>query len=195
MQIFLNQHSIHLYDLTEQILDPVDSVHQGNESPLPYLDDFDGLTEELMSQAGEAATWLHQQGYRGPASVDFLATRNEKGQTTVYICEINARVTGATYPSVLARHFHPNGAWRMRNLELKQSMSGKELLEGLQHHGELFDARSRNGILPVNFNLDPNGRVRKGQFLAIGEDSEQCLHLLDTARADLPVKWDYTHDR
>lgn len=195
VQIFLSRETAHLYDLTEQILDPAATIHQGNESPPPYLERFPQLADELLSQAGEVADWLHRQGYQGAASVDFLVTIDSRDATTVHVCEINARVTGATYPSVLARHFRPRGAWRMRNLELAEPMTGDRLLEGLRKHGELFDPGDSRGIIPVNFNLDSSGLVRKGQFLAVAGETPECRHLLDTARGDLPVIWDYTHDR
>lgn len=194
VQLFLNDDSAYLYDVTEQILDPEESVHEGNESPPESLDEYPELLDELHRQAGEAAGWLHHQGYRGAASVDFLVTCGGGG-FTAYVCEINARVTGATYPSVLARHFRPDGAWRMRNLELARSLPGEMLLEKLREHAELYDGGGRDGVLPVNFNLDPDGLVRKGQFLAIGDDVATCRRLLDTARHDLPVAWDYTRDR
>lgn len=195
VQLFVDEGTIYLYDLTEQILDAEHSIHQGNEAPPPYVLRRPGIADELFRQAGEAATWLHGQGYRGAASVDFLVACPAGRAPVVYVCEINARVTGATYPSVLARHFRPRGAWRMRNLELARPMDGARLLERLRRKGELFDPARPRGILPVNFNLDPEGRVRKGQFLAMAGDLLECRHLLDTARADLPVKWDYTHDR
>lgn len=195
VQMFLHERAAYLYDLTEQILDSEASVHQGNEAPPPYLDAHPGLEDELLRQAAEAARWLHRQGYRGAASTDFLVTIDRDGSRTAYVCEINARVTGATYPSVLARHFHPHGAWRMRNLELAVPLAGEILLDKLRDHGELFDRDRGSGILPVNFNLDPDGRVRKGQFLAIGATVDECRTLLDATRHELPVSWDYTHDR
>jgi hypothetical protein len=193
VQVFLHHDRIHLFDLTEQILE--DSIHQGNESPPPYLGEIPGLENCLVDQASEAATWLHRQGYRGAASVDFLVTRQAGGAFDLYVCEINARVTGATYPSVLARHFLPNGSWRMRNFELGTSLPGEVLLDRLRTHGELYDPVRRRGILPINFNLDPDGLVRKGQFLAIAAGLPECRQLLDTGRHDLPVAWSHTHDR
>jgi len=193
VQIFLHDDTACLYDLTEQILE--DSIHQGNESPPAYLDEMDGLQSELFRQAGESATWLYQQGYRGAGSVDFLVTRHADGSFNTYVCEINARVTGATYPSVLARHFLPEGAWRMRNFELSVPLSGDSLLDMLRAHGELFDPGLRTGILPINFNLDRDGLVLKGQFLAIAPELPECRRLLDIGRHDLPIAWNYTHDR
>lgn len=193
VQIFVHDETIHLYDLTEQILE--DSIHQGNESPPPYLDELSDLATELHRLAGIAATWLHRQGYRGAASADFLVTRHRDGTVTTYVCEINARVTGATYPAVLARHFHPSGAWSMRNFELTSPLHGRDLLDRLRTHDELFDADRRSGILPINFNLDPAGLVLKGQFLAVADKLPECRHLLDIGRRDLPVAWNYTLDR
>lgn len=195
VQMCIGEESVHLYDLTEQILDPAASIHQGNEAHPSYLDEIPDLKSELLRQAGEAGRWLHGQGFRGVASTDFLVALDEAGASTVYVCEINARVTGATYPSVLARHFQPHGSWRMRNLELSVAMEGQDLLDCLNNQGELFDPETRRGILPVNFNLEPDGRVSKGQFLAVSGNLEDCRHLLDTAREDLPVTWNYTHDR
>jgi hypothetical protein len=193
VQIFLTEDEAFLYDLTEQILE--NSIHQGNESPPPYLDEMPGLREELLRQAGEAAVWLHQQGYRGAGSADFLVTRHLNGSLETFVCEINARVTGATYPSILGRHFHPQGCWRMRNFQLIVPLSGEVLLERFRTHGELFDLERRSGILPVNFNLDPDGLVCKGQFLAIADELPQCRQFLDTGRHDLPVAWNYALDR
>lgn len=194
VQLFLHDDAAYLYDLTEQILD-ADSTHQGNASPPPYLPEMPGLQQEIYRQAGQAATWLHHQGYRGAASADFLITRHGGGSFTAYICEINARVTGATYPAVLARHFHPQGAWLMHNLELATPIPGQILLEKLRTHGELFDPERRTGILPINFNLGPDGLVRKGQFLAIADELPACRQLLNTGRRDLPIAWTYTRDR
>jgi len=193
VQIFLHDETAYLYDLTEQILE--DSIHEGNESPPSYLDEIPGLESEIFRQTGVAATWLHRQGYRGAASADFLLALHGDGSFTAYVCEINARVTGATYPSVLARHFHPHGAWRMRNLEFTTPLPGSFLLDILRTRSKLFDPDQRNGILPINFNLDPDGSVRKGQFLAIADNLPTCRRLLDTTHQDLPVEWNYTRDR
>ncbi len=193
VQLFLNDKAAYLYDITEQILE--NSIHEGNESPPGYLAEAPALREEMLRQAGEAGVWLHAQGYRGPASADFLVTRHSDGSFTVYVCELNARFTGATYPSVLARHLHPHGAWLMRNLELATPLAGDVLLEKLRTHLELFDPGRTTGILPINFNLDPDGMVRKGQFLAIADDPRDCRQFLDTGRKDLSVIWSYTRDR
>ena len=83
----------------------------------------------------------------------------------------------------------------MRNLELAEPMEGAELLDRLHRQDDLFERKKLRGILPVNFNLDEDGLVRKGQFLAIAEGLAECRHLLDAARKDLPVSWDYAHDR
>jgi len=194
VQMFLDHERVCLYDLTEQILSG-DSIHQGNESPPPYLQAFPDLTEELFSQAEVAGRWLHQQGYRGTASVDFLvAALEEPGACRVYACEINARVTGATYPSVLARHYLPSGGWLMRNLKFVEPLQGAAILELLSAHGHLFHPQRENGILPINFNLNPEGLVEKGQFLCLGRTSAECHAMLRRAEEDLPVDWEYARD-
>ena len=91
------------------------------------------LAAELFRQGGIAGQWLHAQGYRGTASADFLvATMEDPGAFQAYVCEVNARLTGATYPSMLARHFLPRGAWLMRNLMLKEATSGRAVLRYLE---------------------------------------------------------------
>ncbi len=194
VQMFLDHDSVYLFDLTEQILSH-ESVHQGNESPPTYLAAFPGLLEELFRQAGVAGLWLHEQGYRGTASVDFLvAALDAPGVCRVYACEINARVTGATYPSVLARHYLPRGGWLMRNLKLVEPVSGSNILGVLEDHGHLFHPHRENGILPINFNLNPAGLVEKGQFLCLGETSSECHDMLRRAEEDLPIDWEYVRD-
>ncbi|HAV63748.1 MAG TPA: hypothetical protein DCY13_15445 [Verrucomicrobiales bacterium] len=194
VQLFLDHEHVFFYDVTEQLLRD-DSVHQGNESPPPYLDGQSGLREELLRQAGIAGRWLHEQGYRGTASVDFLvAHRQEGGAPTVYVCEINARVTGATYPSVLARHFRPGGAWLMRNLRFASPLAGPALLARLRGADLLFRPDQSGGILPINFNTGADGMVVKGQFLCLASSPPDCPAMLQAAGETLGVSWQQERD-
>lgn len=188
-QLFLGDHSLHIYDITEQILTD-DSTHQGNESPPNYLSDHPDYAPELVRQAEVAGRWLHDQGYRGTASVDFLLTETDEG-FTVYVCEINARVTGATYPSFLAKHFLPDGAWLLRNLRFKTPVTDAQLLQLLKKSNDLFiPGESEHGVFPVNFNFDKAGLVSKGQFLCLAPSNKQSRHLLRMAKIDLPCQPD-----
>lgn len=185
-QLFLSNDEVVIYDLTEQILSH-ESVHEGNESPPPYLADHPEWRDELLRQAGEAGKWLHGCGYRGTASADFLLTEHDNGGFTVYVCELNARVTGATYPSVLARHFMPEGAWLLRNLRFTEPVAGVELMELLRSAHDLFvPGESESGVMPVNFNTGEDGLVHKGQFLCLAPSSGGSKMLLEIARLDMP---------
>ncbi len=190
VQLFLDEETVHLYDITEQILSQA-SIHEGNESPPPYLPERGDLRTELLRQAGEAGRWLHGQGYRGAASADFLVTEHGEEPATVYVCEINARVTGATYPSVLARHFLPEGSWLLRNLRFTDPVSGDEILTRLRDSGDLFvPGGSGTGVFPVNFNFGEDGLVHKGQFLCLAHSTAGHHMLLELAELDLPCEPD-----
>ncbi len=140
-----------------------------------------------------SARWLHGQGYRGTASTDFLVIR--RGQKTeAILCEINARITGAAYPAVLARRFNPQGAWYMRNIGFRNVMGGADLLLLLDHAGVLYRPGAPKGILPFNFNLNAEGKVMKGQFLCLGQTYEDCGGLFLQAWSQLPVEWGYVRD-
>jgi hypothetical protein len=192
VQLFLSDEYISLYDLTEQILSP-DSIHEGNISPPPWIKIDSGTTEELYRQAEIAGRWLHAQGYRGTASVDFhIVFRG--GRAEVRVCEINARVTGATYPSILARHFTPGGAWLMRNLRFEPKTVSSDLLERLDRANILYHPGMSTGILPINFNTDLEGQVGKGQFLCLGADPDTLWGLLNEARDLLAVRGRYDRD-
>ncbi|MEX2213692.1 MAG: hypothetical protein WD768_06170 [Phycisphaeraceae bacterium] len=194
VQLFLDEESVYQYDMTEQILSD-DSVHEGNVSPPPYLGSYPGLREEMLRQAGEAGRWLHSQGYRGTASADLLLIEREgKGMPEVYICEINARVTGATYPSVLARHFTPQGAWLLRNVRLKEPMAGDQLLARFREPHHLYLPGKNVGVLPINFNFGPEGLIHKGQFLCLAREPQYCHELLELAKMDLRMEWQYERD-
>lgn len=192
IQLFLNDSTISLYDITEQILN-TDSIHEGNLSPPPYFNKGDLLYEELFRQAAEAGSWLHEQGYRGTASVDFLVVEH-CGSVEVRVCEINARITGATYPSVIARHFHPHDPWIMRNIRFARPLKDTSLLKMLDQAGFLFHPDMHEGVLPINFNLNEDGSVQKGQFLFLGKKLNNCLTMLKQIESILPLSWHYDRD-
>lgn len=192
VQMFLNEESVYLYDWTEQVLSH-ESVHEGNLSPPPYIAEHPELEEDLFRQAAIAGKWLHAQGYRGTGSTDFLVIGRE-GKARAIICEINARVTGATYPAVLARHFMPGGCWSMRNIQFRGSLDGTRLLALMDRAAVLYRPGKDKGIIPFNFNTDAEGKVIKGQFLSLGENHEECAELLVRAWAELPVEWGYDRD-
>ena len=168
VQIFVGSGRVTLYDLTDQILSP-DSVHEGNLAP-PVSLQSEEVRNECLRLGALAACWLHEQGYRGTASADFHVAFRETGAVEVRVCELNARVTGATYPSVLARHFHPGGGWIMRNLSLPEPRPAGQLMDDLARPGFLYRPGSDFGVLPINFNYGPSGEVTKGQFLFVGDD-------------------------
>ncbi|TWT59190.1 hypothetical protein [Allorhodopirellula solitaria] len=193
-QLFLDEDQVHAFDTTEQILSG-HHVHEGNESPPPYLKEQPELRAETMRQAALVGGWLHETGYRGTASIDWLVVQREShAESDVYVCEINARVTGATYPSLLAKHFHPSGAWLLRNLRLSRPVTAKTLLNIFASRNHLFQQGRRAGVLPLNFNFGKDGLVHKGQFICVGEDTAQCHHFLTLAEQDLPGGWKADRD-
>jgi len=192
IQLFLNDSTVSLFDITEQILN-TDSVHEGNYSPPPYFIKKDPLYEELFHQASTAGSWLHEQGYRGTASVDFLVIERSDS-VEVRVCEINARITGATYPSVIARHFLPHDAWLMRNVRFAMPLKDTSLLKMLDQAGYLFRPGMQEGVLPINFNLNEDGSVQKGQFLCLAKNGEDCLLILKQIESLLPLSWHYDRD-
>ncbi len=192
IQMFLNDNTVSLYDITEQILN-ADSVHEGNLSPPSYFCREDPVYEELFRQASTAGSWLHDQGYRGTASVDFLIIEH-RGNIEVRVCEINARITGATYPSVIARHFLPHDAWLMRNVRFARPLRDTSLLKMLERAGYLYRPDMQEGVLPINFNLNEDGSVQKGQFLCLGKVIDDCLNMLEQIESILPLKWYYDRD-
>ena len=191
VQMFLDDKTVSLYDITEQILS-AESVHEGNLSPPSYFSKGDLIYEELLRQAATAGSWLHDQRYRGTASVDFLVI-DRRGTVEVRVCEINARVTGATYPSVIARHFLPHDAWLMRNIRFVKPLKDTSLLTMLDKAGYLYHPNLQEGVLPVNFNLDEGG-VQKGQFLCLGKKLVDCLNMFKRIESILPLSWYYDRD-
>ncbi|MFC1478549.1 hypothetical protein ACFL57_03735 [Candidatus Margulisiibacteriota bacterium] len=192
VQMFLSDDELYLFDITEQFLKD-DSVHEGNISPPPYLSGRPDIKEQLLVQAAKAGRWLYSQGYRGTASIDYLVVEKD-GVLTVHICEINARVTGATYPAVLARHFVPDGSWLMRNIRFHTSFEGADLLAKLEEYGLLFDRQKTKGILPFNFNLDADNKVDKGQFIFIGSDPAECMGLMEQVQSNFKEAYSFARD-
>jgi hypothetical protein len=123
-----------------------------------------------------------------------VAERAATSDPRVWVCELNARVTGATYPSVLARHYLPEGAWLMRNLKFARPESGAHILQLLEKRGDLFHEGRTTGILPINLNTTSDGQVEKGQFLCLGATTAECHDQLLRAKKDLPLDWSYVRD-
>jgi len=192
VQMFVGESQISLYDWTEQILSG-ESVHEGNVSPPPYLEQHPDLAEQLLEQAAVAGRWLHGQGYRGTASVDLVVVLR-RHRLEVLVCEVNARVTGATYPAVLARRFRPRGAWLMRNLRFRTILKSHELIRLLRDSGFLFHPGAHSGVLPINFNEAGYHEVEKGQFLCLGDLPSHCEDMLRRVEMVLPVEWEYDRD-
>lgn len=190
VQMFLSDDEVSLFDITDQILSP-ESVHEGNMSPPDYLKE--DIQEELMRQGEEAGSWLHSQGYRGTASTDFHLIKRD-GKCEIRICEINARVTGATYPSILARHFMPTGAWLMRNIRFAPAQKTDILLKELNKAGLLYKPSMKEGVLPFNFNPDSDGGIVKGQFLFLGESLKDVRYLLGKLTTIEAIKGDFDRD-
>lgn len=192
VQLFLKEDHISLFDWTDQILSS-DSVHEGNISPPVSLQHNEEVTQSMLEQARKTAQWLHRQGYRGTASVDFLVTEGGSG-FTVYVAEINARVTGATYPSMLACHFLPGQAWLMRNLRFRAHPSPEQVLDILRESDLLFLPGRPKGVLPINFNMDEDRRVAKGQLLVLAESPQICSALLGEVEDLFKRTLDYDRD-
>ena len=95
-------------------------------------------------------------------------------------------MTGATYPSVLARHLAPGGAWLMRNLRLETPIEGQRLLALMGNSGHLFEQGAHAGVVPLNFNFTADGRVPKGQFLCLAPTVGECRDLLQDFIDSLP---------
>ena len=192
VQLFCHDDHVCLYDVTDQILTS-DSVHEGNVAPPMYQDEHPQLQDELLRQAEVAGRWLHAQGYRGTGSVDFqFIYRN--GEPEVRVCEINARVTGATYPSLLARHFSPKGAWLMRNIRFHPPKKGREIVAALEGAGLLYHKGQEQGVLPFNFNPDAGNMVIKGQFLFLAKTPDVAYTLLDKMRLTRSLQGEYDRD-
>lgn len=192
VQLFVRPEAIHLYDVTDQILG-IDSVHEGNMSPPGWLISDPDTYEELMHQAATVGSWLHGRGYRGTASIDFHVA-DRTGGREVRVCEVNARVTGATYPALLARHLAPGQAWLMRNLRFDPGLPPAQLLALLAQADLLFKPGGTRQVLPINFNVHPQEGVTKGQFLCLAPTIEDAAALLHQAGAVLPVTDTFDRD-
>lgn len=192
VQLFLADHEVSLYDVTEQILG-AHSVHEGNVAPPPYAAAQPGAVDQLLAAASRAALWLHSQGYRGTASVDFVLARRD-GQLQAIAAEINARVTGASYPSILARHFIPGGAWLMRNLRFHPPLPAPAVLAALERERCLFHPGADAGVLPINFNLDGNRQVAKSQLLCLARDAAAVQRTCALVERAFHLKWRYDRD-
>jgi len=192
VQIFVGEESISLYDVTDQILSH-ESIHEGNISPPLCAEADPSLYRALFDSATKVAEWLHGRGYRGTASVDFLLIE-QSGRKTAYVCELNARVTGATYPSLLARHFLPGGAWQMRNVLFTPPQSPAAVLDVMRKEKLLYAPGGKSGMFPINFNQNREGEIEKCQLLALAPDVPATMALFDKLKPLKAFSWDYDRD-
>jgi len=192
VQMFLSKDSLCLFDITDQILSK-ESIHEGNVSPSLFINSDPDLHRELLDRAAQVGQWLHDREYRGTASVDFLIIE-QSGRKTAYVCELNARVTGATYPSLLARHFLPRGAWQMRNVLLEPPLPPPNALDLLRRQGLLYNPGAETGMFPINFNQNHSGTIEKCQLLALAPDVPTTSTLFNKLKSSKEMTWDYDRD-
>lgn len=192
VQMLIKDEEVQINDLTDQILSDA-SVHEGNISMPAYICSDQVLLEGLLEQARMAGQWLHQKGYRGACSVDFHII-DRKGSIEIRICEINARVTGATYPSVLARNFLPDDYWMLRNIRFNPHLSGSKILSVLQEKKLLFVPKKTSGIIPINFNPNDRNEIVKGQFLFMGETMDMINRIVADLVRDPLLKGAFDRD-
>jgi len=184
---------ITLFDVTEQLLSH-QSVHEGNIVPPPSFPIITGnpIHDELLRQARVVCLWVASTGYRGTGSIDFLVYE-QAGVPVAKVCEVNARVTGATYPSLLARRFQPRGAWVMRNYTFEGCAHTSGFLDTLSGHDLLYEPGQNTGILPINVITDREENLRKAQILFLAPHPRECGELvLDFPRA---LPFGCIHDR
>lgn len=192
VQLFIDDKSVVLYDITEQILS-ADSVHEGNVAPPEYLKRKKKYLNEILRQAGKIGSWIYQKGYRGTASIDFQVVERNR-QWEVRACEVNARVTGATYPSLLARKFLPRKAWLMRNIRFAPALKPETILKVLKRKKLLFTRIKKEGVLPFNFNRNHDGLIGKGQFLFLASNHAGIQKLLKRIKGIPHLKGTYDRD-
>ncbi len=181
-----------LYDITDQLLSK-NSIHQGNLSPPESFAADSPTHKEILRQAQITTSWIGSLGYSGTGSIDFLvSTAGEK--ITVYICEVNARVTGATYPSLLARNFNPKGAWLMRNISFGPCMTAQEFFDLLAQRDILYVPGSKKGILPLNVIISENRQITKCQLLVLSPMMQQCVEIIEAFPDLLPSSCTFDRD-
>jgi len=183
-----------IFDITQQYLSH-ESIHEGNISPPPgfAVKPGDEIYDRLIQQSREVIRWVAVTGYLGTGSIDFLIYRIE-GNLQVRVCEVNARVTGATYPSMLARHFGPERAWLMRNFRFGSCLDVGETFELIKRKHLLFRPGDDAGVLPINFITNPEGQVTKAQLLFLGETPSECMRQTEAFVRAMPPRCVYDRD-
>jgi len=181
-----------LYDITDQLLSK-SSIHEGNISPPISLAADNDIQKEILRQAEIVTSWVASTGFRGTGSIDFVVCGTNK-KATVYTCEVNARVTGATYPSLLALHFNSGGAWLMRNVSFGPCMTGQEFFALLEKKNILYLPGRPQGILPLNLIEAENREVTKCQLLFLAGDTGRCLEMIENFPKLLPASCVFDRD-
>lgn len=180
------------FDITDQLLSKK-SIHEGNISPPVSFPRDGAIHAEILCQVIEVTTWVASTGCRGTGSVDFLVCLRD-GQPSVYACEVNARVTGATYPSLLALHFRLGGSWLMRNFVFDPCMDVSKFLDLLDREGFLFAPESAEGIMPLNIIPAEYGQIAKCQLLFLADGPGRCIEMLQAFPALLPSRFVFDRD-
>lgn len=183
---------ITLYELTDQLLSR-HSVHEGNMAPPAGPAADPAIREELIRQAKIVAGWVAEVGFNGPGSIDFLVGHRH-GIPFVNVCEVNARVTGATYPSLLALSLNPGGGWLMRNMVFGPCLTVGQFLDHLEHQGLLFLPGKNHGILPINLARTANGQISKCQLLFLAPDGSLCQQMVADFPSHLPTHCRFDRD-
>lgn len=131
--------------------------------------------DELRATATWVATWLREQGHRGPAGIDAFLHLQADGQVALQaVCEINARRTMGHVALQLERWVEPASAaaWRIITRAEARHLGGIEAYcrSVLNRHPPDGEARLRGGVVALT---DP----------ARAQDAVAMLSLADTPQA------------
>lgn len=179
-----NEREDRFISATDQLFHEIDGnkVHYGNIWPM------ESATRKTSETIRAAAEWVREIGGRGIVGIDLAIRRDPKGDSDVYVVELNGRDTGQTHGafmvhSLLGTTIPEDRTWAVNNDNpVPIGTSLHEYVSHLERERIAYDPDGTIGVILANQATATS--ESKNQILLIAQCREQLLEMMQAARME-----------
>ena len=168
-QYFITENNVEFIVATDQILEKDRVSYSGNLYP-SFLIKKPAVLKTINEMSEKICGYLQTKRCFGLAGIDYIVTKQGK----VYSTEVNARINGSTFPSLIIEKLFGEDAnihWLFKTFHFKP-VSFENLFNKFKY---FIKKRGDFGVLPIGVDLLES--MGEGQFMIISRSSKELYDL------------------